>query len=160
MFAFLGVMIPFLIVVDYFCTPLTKDEMVTNKYHILTNNLNQIEYRFYTDTYHFFSDVGFYENTNIKDQITLYYTPIFKSITYVSHKVGQSVYVCKPSNVYGWPLIVAGVTFICSIIILVKTWGRKRRHESIKGDLMVILGLINAFLCAITIVATLFNIPY
>ena len=160
MFAYLGVIIPCLIVVDYFCAPQIKDEKVTNKYHMVMDNLNHIEYHFFTDSYRFLSDKSFYENTNIKDNVTFYYTPIFNSVTYVSHVVGQGVYVCKPSNVYGWPLFVAGITFICSIIILVKTIGRTKKRESFKGDSMVIMGLINAFLCSITIIATIFQISY
>jgi len=158
MFAFLGFIFPILIGVDYYCTPKTKDEVVINKFYI--PNQNHFEYHFFTNSYRFLSDVGFYENTNIEDRITLYYTPIFGFITFVSCKADQAVYVCKPTSIYGWPLIIAGLTFICSIIIIVKSWGRKRKREAFKGDLMVILGIINVFLCAITIIATLFHVPY
>ena len=158
MFAWLGFIVPISIVADYYATPQTKDVIVTNKYSQVMNN--QVEYHFITDSYQFLANNVFYENTNIKDKIIFYRTPIFKTITSVSHKVGQNVYICKPDNIYGLPLIVAGVTFICSVIIIIKTLGWKRRREHVKYDSVINLGVVNAFLCVITIIAVLFRIPY
>ncbi|MDR2914122.1 MAG: hypothetical protein LBV74_04725 [Tannerella sp.] len=160
MFAFLGVIVPILIGVDYFIVPETQDETVTNKFYQVMDNLNQIEYHFFTDSYRFISDIVFYENTDIGDQIILYRTPIFKTITNVSHQAEQGVYICKPTSIYGWPLIVVGLTFICSLIMIIKTWGWIRKRNHVKYDSVVNLGVINAFLCVITIIAILFHIPY
>ena len=160
MFAWLGVIIPVLIGIDYFYVPQTKDEVVTNKYYRSWDSMFHVDYHIFTNSYHFLSDNVFYENTNIDDRITFYYTPIFKTVTFVSRKAGANVYVCKPSNIYGWPLIVAGMTLICSFIIVIKTWRWQKRRKKLKFDLVANLGVVNIFLCAITIVAILFRIPY
>ena len=160
MFAWLGVIVPISIGVDYYLNPETKTEMVSNKYKQVMSDMNHVEYHFITDSHKFLSNSAFYENTNIKDAVTFYCTPIFKTVTFVSHKVEQNVYTCKPDNIYGLPLIVAGLTFICSIIIIFKTLGWKNRREQFKYESVVNLGAVNAFLCAITIVAILFRIPY
>jgi len=158
MFAFLGVIIPIVIGVDYFCDPQAKEEKVVNKFYRVMDSMNQIEYHFFTGSYHFISDVIFYENTNIEDIITLIRTPIFKTVTYVTHRSDRAEYKCRPHSVYSWPIIVAGLTFVCSIIWIIKTWRWSRKREQIKYDSMINLGIINAILCAFTIVATLFNI--
>lgn len=160
MFGWLGIIFPVLIVVDYFSGPKTNDEIVTNKYYVVMDHLNHIEYHFLTDSYRFISDVGFFENTNIEDRIILYRTPIFKTVTYVSSKVGQSVYVCKPPSIYGWPLIIAALTFILSILVIIKTWNWQRKRKFTKYDSVINIGVVNLFLCTITIVAILFHIPY
>ena len=160
MFAWLGIIVPICIGADYYFTPQTKDEIVTNKYTQVLNDLNQIEYHFITDSYRFLSNSAFYDHTNIKDRITISRTPIFKTVTFVSHMVDQNVYICKPNNIYGWPLIVAGLTFICSIIIIFKTLGWKKKREHVNYDKVVNLGAINVFLCVITIIAILFRVPY
>ncbi|MDR1171085.1 MAG: hypothetical protein LBL24_01385 [Bacteroidales bacterium] len=159
MFAFLGVIIPVLAGVDYFLLPETKDEIVTNKFYQVKDNLN-FEYHFFTESYRFISDIVFYENTNIDDRITLYHTPIFKAITNVSHPVEQGVYICNPANIYGWPFIVVGLTFICSLIMIIRTWGWIQKRNHVKYDSVVNLGVINSFLCVITIIAILFHLPY
>ncbi len=160
MFAYMGAIIPIVIGIDYFLTPETKKEVVIERYYQIMNQLNDIEYHFRTDSYHFLSDKIFFENTDENDEVTFYYTPIFKTITDVTHRVNQSVYVCKPNSIYGWPLIVVGLTFICSIIMIIKTWGWIKKRNHIKYDSVVNLGVLNAFLCAITIIAILFHIPY
>ena len=96
MFAWLGIIIPILIGVDYFCVPKTKDEIVTNKFYKSWDNMIHAEYHLFTDSYHFLSDNAFYENTNIKGKITFYHTPIFETVTFVSTTAGANVYICKP----------------------------------------------------------------
>ncbi|MCL2312162.1 MAG: hypothetical protein FWC41_06715 [Firmicutes bacterium] len=159
MFAFLGIILPIVIGVDYFCVSKLKDVTVTNKYYQVMDNLNQIEYYFYTDSYRFLSDVIFYENTKISDKITLHRTPIFHTVTCVTSSSDQLVYMCKPTNVYGWPFIIVALTFICSIIFIIKTWGWMRNSEFIKYDSMINMGIINAILCIFIIVAVLCHIP-
>jgi len=159
MFAWLGVIIPVLIGVDYFCTLKTRDEVVINKFYQSWDNMAHVDYHLFTDSYHFLSDNAFYENTNVKDKVTFSYTPIFKTVTSVSHMSGQDVYVCKPPNIYGWPLITAGLTLFCSIIVVVKNWGWRKKRKYYRFDAVANLGVVNIFLCAITIVAILFRIP-
>ena len=159
MFAFIGILLPIFIGTDYFCDTKLKDEIVTNKYYQVMDNLNHIEYYFYTDSYRFLSDVIFYENTKIADRITLHRTPIFSIVTCVTHSSDRLVYTCKPTSVYGWPIIIVGLTFICSLIFIIKTWGMIRKSETVKYDAMINLGIINAILCSFVIVAILFHIP-
>ena len=160
MFAFIGVILPVVIVVDYFNETQTKDEIVTNKYYQVMDNLNQIEYHFFTASYRFLSDNIFYENTNISDRIVFHHTPILKTVTSVTHRSGRTIYTCKPNNVYGWPIIIVGITFICSLIVIIRTWGLLRKNKNIKYDSKVNLGIINAVLCLITIVAAFSQILY
>ena len=159
MFAFLGVIIPIVIGVDYFSAPQSKYEIVTNKYSIIINEMNQIEYHFNTNSsYHFLSNIIFYENTNIQDRITLVCTPIFKTVTNVLNHSEREVYRCKPNSVYGWPLIIAGLTFICSIIYFIKAWGWIRKCKQIKYDSVINMGIINSLLCIFVIIAVFFQI--
>ena len=160
MFAFIGVIIPILLGIDFFCPSETKEEVVTNKFYQVMDNLNHIEYHFFTDSHRFMSDIVFYENTKISDKITFHCTPIFKTVTNVSYDKGAIVYTCNPNSIYGWPLILAGLTFICSIIVIIKTWGWIKKREYVKYDSVVNLGVINAFLCIITAAAVIFHIPY
>ena len=150
--------LPIIIGVDYLCTQQTKDEIITNKYYQVMDNMSQIEYYFFTESYRFLSDVIFYENTNISDRITFHRTPVFKTITSVTKQSGQFVYTCKPTNVYGWPILIVGLTFICSIIVFFKTNSLLRKSEYIEYDSKVNLGIINAILCLFTIIATFFHI--
>ena len=155
MFAYMGVIIPVFVGIDYFTAPKTKNEIVINKYYEVKNNLNQIEYHFFTESERFLSDIIFYENTDIDDQVTFYYTPIFNSVT----KVTNGSYMCEPHGIYGWWLIVIGLTFICSAVVVIKTWGWIKKREHVKYDSVVNWGVINAFLCIFTILVSLFHIP-
>jgi hypothetical protein len=160
MFAFLGTIIPILIGVDYFLVPETNDAIVTSKFYQIMDNLNQIEHHLFTDSYRFISDIVFYENTETGDQVTLYRTPIFKTATNVSHSVAQTVYICRQPSIYGWPLLLVGLTFIFSLTMMIKTWGWIKKRNRVKYDSVVNLGVINAFLCVIIIITILFHIPY
>ena len=161
MFALLGIIIPALIGIDYYCAPKTKDEKVINKFYKSWDNMNSVEYHILTDSYRFLSSEVFYEHTNIDDKVTLHLTPIFHTFTFVSHMASQDIYTCKPDNIYGWPIIVAGLTFISSLFFLIKAWGWKKTHSKYhRFGFVANLGLVNLFLCAITIVAILFRIPY
>jgi len=151
MFAFLGVIIPVIIGVDYFSTPQTKIERVKNKYYQVTDQMSHGEYHIITDSYHFHYDLIFYENITIKDHLTFYLTPIFKIVSKISHRTDRQEYICKPQNIYGWPLIVVCLTFIFSIILIIKLWGWKKNHNRIKYDSLVNLGVINVFLCLFVI---------
>ena len=158
MFAFLGVMMPVIIVVDYFCNPKMKDEVVINKYYHVLDNMSQMEYHFFTGSYHFLSDVIFYENTNIEDHINLICTPIFKTVTHVTNRTEKVEYKCKPHSVYSWPILVAGLTFVFSIIWMTKTWGWFRKRKQIKYDSIINVGIMNAIMSFFIIIATFFNI--
>ena len=159
-FALLGMIIPIVIGVDYFCNPKTKEEKVINKFYQVVDNTGQIEYHFYTGSYHFLSDVVFFENTNIEDHVALICTPIFRTVTCVVNRIERIEYRCKPQNVYSWPIIVACLTFICSMIWITKTWGWNRKRKQMKYDSMINLGIINAILCLFIIIATFFNIMH
>ena len=160
MFALLGTIIPVFLGIDYFCSPKTKDKIVVNKYYQVVDNLNDIEYHFFTDSYNFLSSVGFYENTNIGDKIILQYTPIFNTVTHVSRNISGNVYTCNPKSIYSWLFIIVVLTFICSIIIVFKTWGWIKKREYIKYDSLITLGVINSFLCLITILTGILHITY
>jgi len=150
MFAFLGVFISILLVVDYYSIPQTINEPVRNKYYEVTDRVSDIKYHILTDSYNFIYNIDFYENTTIKDQLTFTLTPIFKTVTQVNHSVKKK-YVCKPHNIYGWPLIVVGLTFFCSVYLIIRLWGWMRKRDRINYDSVVNLGLINAFLCLMVI---------
>ena len=158
MFACLGIVIPVLIVVDYFNVPQTKEEVVVNKFYQITNGQHQIKYHIYTDSYHFVSDATFYENTNIDAYATLVRTPIFKTVTSVISYVDRIEYKCNPHSIYGWPIIIAILTLIFSVILIIKTWSWIRKHKHIKYDKVINLGIINAMMCAFIIVAVFFRI--
>ena len=157
MFAIIGVILPIVIVADFFYAPQTKDEIITNKYYQVMDNMNQIEYYLYTGSYRFLSDIIFYENTNISDHITFNYTPIFKTVTSVSRKNNQLVYTCKQQSIYGWPIIIVALTFICSLIVIIKSILRKK-PDDIEYDSKVNLGIINSIMCVFIILATFFHI--
>jgi hypothetical protein len=160
MFAFVGVILPISIGVDYFYEPQTKDAIVVKKYYQVTDNLNQMQYYLFTDSYNFLCDAIFYENTNVNDPVTLNRTSIFKVVTNVSRRSDQMVYTCRQHSVYGWPIIVVGLTFICSVVLISKTCGLRKTCEYIKYDSTVNLGIINAIMCSFIIVATFFNVLY
>jgi len=159
-FAFLGLMISIVIAIDYYCVPFTKDEVISNRYYKVTDNLNRTEYHFFTSSCRFLSDVNFYEKTSIGDNVTIYRTPIFNTITNVSRDTGQRIYTCKPMSIYGWPFIVVGLTFICSVIMVFRTWGWMKKRVHKRYDSVVNLGIINSILCIITLIAIFFHIPY
>ena len=155
-FAFLGVIFPILLGVDYFCAPLIKTETVINKYYKVINNLEKIEYHFFTNSDNFLSDIYFFDHTNIGDPVTYYISPIFKTVTHVT----AVEYECKPKNIYGWLLIIIGISFIFSIYIVGITWGWRRKLE-LPGasnsftNSNVNLGIINAILCLLSLLIIL-----
>jgi hypothetical protein len=157
MFAIIGIILPIIIGVDFFYAPQTKDDVVTNKYYQVMDNMNQIEYYLYTGSYKFLSDIIFYENTNVSDRITFHYTPIFKTVTSVSRQNNQLVYTCKQQSIYGWPILIVALTFIFSIIVIIKI-SIMRKSENVEYDSKVNLGIMNAIFCLFTIVATFFHI--
>ena len=163
MFAFIGLIMSALIGIDYLCYefyfPQTKNDIINNRYYKVTDNINRTEYHFFTDSYRFLSKVDFYENTNIGDEVTIYFTPIFKTIVKVSNTAKQSIY-CKPFNIYKWPLFVVGLTFICSAIIIIRTWGWIKKRTYIKYDRVINLGAINIILCIITLIAIFYHYPF
>jgi len=158
MFAIIGFIIPIFVGADYFLETQKKEEIVTNKFYQITDNMNHIEYYFYTHSFHFLSDNIFFEKTNIDDRIVLHRTPLFNTVTYVTSNSGRAVYTCRPNNVYGWPIIIVGLTFIFSVILIICRLFRKQ--EKYKYDAMVNLGIINAILCLFTITATYFQIVH
>ncbi len=158
MFAILGIVFPILIGADYLLDPQTKNETVINKFYMVMNDIDHAEYHIYTNTYNFIANTSFYDHADIGDHVTYYYTPIFKTITDVSHKDGQNIYVCKPISIYGWLLIAVAITLILSTITMIKT--RRGRRKFFKYDSLINLGVINAFFCLFTLVAILFHIPY
>ena len=160
MFAFLGIIISILVGVDYFLMPQTKEEIIINRYYQVTDNLTHTEYHFFTNSCGFLSDPVFYENTNIDDKVTIYRTPVFKTMIHVSHRTKQNVYICNPNNVYSWPIIVIGLTFICSLIVTVRTLGWMKKRIHVKYDSVVNIGVINSILCIISLIVVLLHIPY
>ena len=154
MFAILGIIIPILTGVDYILAPQTQDETVFNKFYQVMNDHENTEYHIYTDSYNFIANVSFYEHIDIGGRVTYYYTPIFNTLTDVSHQAGQIVYLCKPFSVYGWPLVAPILTIICSTILLIKT----RRKKPVRFEAVINLGIINAFLCIFTLVFVLFQV--
>jgi len=163
MFAYLGLIISALVAIDYICyefyNPQTKNEIIANRYYKVTDNINRTEYYFFTDSYHFLSKANFYEKTNIGDDVTIHFTPIFKTIIKVSNTAKQGI-DCKPFNIYGWPLCVVGLTFICSLIVIVRTWGWKKKRAHFKYDKIINFGAINILLCIITLVAVFYYYPF
>jgi len=158
MFAIIGVILPVIIGIDYFYAPQTKEAIITNKYYQVMDNMNQIEYYLYTGSYRFISDIIFYENTNVSDHITFHYTPIFKTVTNVSRKNNQLIYTCKQPSIYSWPILIVGLTFILSVIVIIKISVLMKKSETIEYDSKINLGIINAILCAFTIIATFFHV--
>jgi hypothetical protein len=160
MFAFLGIIFPVLICVDYFSETQSDEEIIKDKYYKLMDNLNHIEYCFFTENYHFLSDKIFYDHTNKDDVVTLSRTPIFRTVTNVAHYANSTVCNFKPYNLYGWPVVFTFITFFLSIMLIVMTrfWINKRIN--IKYDTILNFGILNSIFCTITIVATLFHIPY
>lgn len=156
MFALLGIFIPVLIGIDYMLAPKTLTETVNNKFYLVRDDKDYTQYHFFTESHHFIANTLFYEHTEIDDEVTYYYTPIFHTLTDVSHQVDSNVYICKPFNIYNWPVIIAVLTLICSTILLIKT---RRKHTS-RYESVINLGVINAFLCIFTIMVTVFHIPY
>ena len=157
MFAILGVMFPCLIGIDYALKQKTMEDTVTNKFYKVTGNINGTEYHIYTGSYHFISNQIFFDQINKGDNLTYFYTPVFRTITDVSYQVGQNVYQCMPAGIYGWPIIVAALTLLCSTILLIKTRTGKSYNVS-KFDSMVNLGIVNAFMCVFVLIAVLFHI--
>ena len=157
MFAYLGVIIPVLIVVDYYSIPETKKEKVNNKYYQIMDSHNHIEYHFKTDSYHYNINTEFYENIAIMDPLTFYLTPIFKTVIKITYSNERHEYVHKPFNIYKWPLIVIGLTFICSIILIIRLFGWIKKRDRINYDSEINLGVFNALLCLFVIVFLFFN---
>jgi len=159
MFAIIGVILPVVIGVDYFYAPQTKEEQITYKYYQIMDNMNHIEYYFHAGPYRFLSDIIFYENTNVNDRVTFHYTPIFKKVTSVSSRNNRFVYTCRQQSIYDWPILIVGLTFICSIFVIIKTVLMKKTKDVVY-DSNVNFGIINTILCLFTILATYSNILY
>jgi len=155
MFAYLGVVFPVLIGVDYFIDPLEENEAVANMYY--KQVYGKVVYHVYTDSYHFISDYNFYSNTAIGDIITFHYTPIFNSVTNVMREAGDVLYKCNINNIYSGLLVFVGLNFVISIFVAIKTWGLIRKQKRIKFDLAVNLGIFNALLSMMTLVTILFQ---
>ena len=159
MFAFLGIIIPLLLGIDYCCKQHSKNETVTYKYCVTFDNT--VFRRIYTDTFHdFFCDSDFYDNTNIGDKVTYSVTPIFSLYTNVSILTNSRVYICILSRVYIWLFILSFITVTLSIIVIIRTDESERNHKSTKFDYVVNIALINTLLCIIIIVAVLLRTPY
>jgi hypothetical protein len=73
--------------------------------------------------------------------------------TNVSYLHNGIVYNCNISVVYIWLFIISFLTFVISIIVIIKTHGNKKKHAYAKFDAIVNIALINALLCLIVIVA-------
>ena len=155
-FAFVGIIFPVLIVIDYFLEPIAKEDTVTMKY-IVPIRTSRIDYYIYTDSHGFRSDRLFFENTYVGNKVTFLRSSIFDVSTNVTNVNKGVVYVCELKNVYVWLLVVGVATFILSTMMLIKLWD-KRKHA--KNDSLINIGIINALLCIITIVAALFQKLY
>jgi len=155
MFAYIGIIFPILIGVDYYIDPLKIDEIVINKHH--EHVYGKIVYRVFTDSHHFSSDYYFYKHTEIGDIITFHSTPIFNTITSVTKRTDGAVYNCSIDSIYGMLLILVCLTLVISIIVIIKTWGWIKKQKRIIFNLTVNLGLVNAVLCMMTLLAILFH---
>ena len=156
MFAIMGIIFPIVIASDYFSEPKTINAAVTKKYYTPIYD-NTIYYYVNTELYNFRSDKNFFENVEIGEVITFGYTPIFSVFTIVTRRSGNLFYKCELDNVYGWPLVIAGLTFLLSTILIFKL---RRKRKNKEYDSLINLGLINAFICIIIIVAVLFQNLY
>jgi len=160
MFAFLGIIFPVLICVDYFSETQTNDEIVVDRYYTFMENVNHIEYCFNTESYQFLSDKIFYDHTHKDDLVTLSRTPIFRTVTNVAHHTDNMVYNYKPYNLYGWPITFTFLTFFLSLALLIMIGFWLNKRTNIKYDTILNFGILNSIICTITIVATLCHIPY
>ena len=158
MFAYLGIIFPILIGVDYYLEPLKTDETVINKYHEQSHYGNVI-YRLYTDSHQFFPDNYLYTHTEKGDKITIHFTPIFSTVTFVSKEINSNVYMCNARSIYGVLIILVCLTFLFSIFLIIKTWGWIKKRKRIKFNIAVNVGIVNAFLCLMTLLAVLFHMP-
>ena len=153
-FAILGVITPIAIGADYILKQQTKSEVLNNKFYQMAGG-QQIKYNFYSDTHQFSGNVAdFYEHINIGDTLTYYYTPIFNTLTDVTYQSGLSMYVCQPTGIYGTMLIVPVLSLICSTILLLRT----HKKKYVKYEPIINLGVINAFLCILTLAFSLFHV--
>jgi len=138
MFAFLGIIFPVLILIDYcFLDRISNDELVIDRYYKFTDNLNSIEYKIFTDSYHFRPDHVFYEHINKDDKIIISRTKIFKTVTNVSFKKNLKLYKCNPMSIYNWPIFIVGVTFICSLITIFKIRKWFKKHDFMKNNSVI-----------------------
>jgi len=159
MFAFLGIIFPVLIVIDgRFLERQTNEDIVRDKYYKMIDNLNHIEYFIFTDSYHFISDYVFFEHINKNDAIKISRTQIFKTVTNVSFVKNREVYMCIPSSIYGWPIFLVGLTFICSFISFIQIYRWFKKRDFIKNDSLINLGIFNAIICLFTIFTAIFQI--
>ena len=94
-FFFIVLIFLILLGVDYSCKPIEKTEIVSEKYYQVIEDLDKTNYHFATNSYDFLSDIVFYENNSIGDQVTYEITPIFKIVRCVIGSKG----VCFPKNV-------------------------------------------------------------
>jgi len=155
MFAFIGIIIPILVVVDYYMERLSIDETVTNKYVVPMSS--SIKYYIYTDKQQILTKNDLYDNLNVGDRVSFKLTSIFNTVTNVSYTANNSIRNYKLDSVYGWPLIIVLATFVTSFIVVYKTWGLKRKR-GIKSNLTTNIGVVNAFLCLMTLVVVLFKL--
>ena len=156
MFALLGIIIPALIAVDNLFEPYTNEEVVKNKFYLKSHT--KLDYYIQTENHRFRSDIAFYENSDIGDTIAICNTPIFDVSTNVSKVKDNVVYTCNIDSVYGFLLIIAGIIFFLSIFIFIKIW--RNKHNVQKYDQIINIGIVNAILCIIIVVAVLFQKLY
>jgi len=159
MFALLGIIFPILILIDYsFLERKSNQETTREKYYKLRDNLNAIEYFIFTDSFHFLSDQVFFEHINKDDDIMIYRTKIFNTVTDVSFRKDFKVYKCRPTNIYHWPIFIVGITFICSLLTILKTHKWIKKQDFAKNDSVINLGIFNAIICLFTIFFTIFQV--
>ena len=156
MFAFLGVIISVLVVVDYYTNRLTRVETVTKKYYIPTHNT--VKYYIYTDKNQIQTENDFFENVNVGDKVSFQFTSIFNTDTNVTLKSSGLVRNYKLDSVYGWPLIIVASTFVTSLIVVIKTLGFRKGKREQKSNTVINIGVVNAFLCLMTLAVVLFNL--
>jgi hypothetical protein len=150
-FAFLGVIFPVLIGVDYFLTPTIKTEMLTNKKHKIWSN-RKIDYFFYFNERYIKVDGDIFEQIRVGSMLDLHHTPIFDTFVVMLCRDGEDVYASKPFNIYGWPRIITALTFFLSIFLLLKN----RPESKTEHDLLITAGVINTFLCVFMLAFLLF----
>ena len=159
MFAIMGVIIPMLVIVDYYCKRRIIEEPVIIK-NIVAPMYDNIEYHIFTDNHHIKTESEFYDNTNIGDIITFHFTAIFKLVTNVSSRKDGYTIIYTLSSIYGGVIVIVIVvlTFVTSAVFLIKTWRQIKNREYIKSNFLINLGIINAFMCLMTLVAVIFHV--
>ncbi|MDR0714437.1 MAG: hypothetical protein LBF89_09310 [Bacteroidales bacterium] len=141
-FAFLGVICPVLIAVDYFIERNISSETVINKQQKTWYNKATDYYLYLTDKTITVNRLA-YEQIRMNDAVNLHHTVIFKTLTDITFRKGAEVYISRPFGIYRWPLCFAVLSFIFSAFLLLKNTPASK----VNRDILISAGLLNFFTC-------------